>query len=80
MAAKRYCTSLSFNQDGIQRQVDRAREQLGLSDTFFSDAKSMRERMAQLAYNQKGQVFCRDAAGKLGAYDPAYLRRLGVID
>lgn len=78
--ANERCPGIVINYDKTLEQIRDLGKVLQWDDSRTRDKILVETRIAQFEYQQSRADFCVSARKLFHAYDPAYLRRVGVID
>lgn len=78
--ANERCPGVTINYDNTLEQVADLGKVLKWDDARTRDKILVETRIAQFEYEQSRADFCVATRNLYHAYDPAYLRKVGVID
>lgn len=78
--AKKHCANPTYDRKALEKNITRLRAAYNVDDKSYADIVHVRTRMADISADQNSYVYCKKVNETFDSYDPAYLRKVGVID
>ncbi|MCO5730118.1 hypothetical protein [Rhizobium sp. SSA_523] len=79
VAAEKVCPDLKIDVEGTLDHLVDLRQSAGWTAAQFYEASQSQKRVAEFHAGHDRDVWCSSVQDRLRSYDPAYLRKVGVI-